>query len=592
MSFCINNVKYNPLGDRAKIISMLSLLNVVCEMLIFVASAKSSSQFQVDCIMQDTEMLESITQSQYLVLTPLAIRHMMLFNMEVTMSVAMINTRAAIGVQAPAVSVEAHISTGLPGFTLVGLPEATVKEAKDRVRSAIINCGFTFPAKRITVNLAPADLPKEGGRYDLPIAIAILIASEQLSATSVEGLELLGELGLSGALRRIQGAIPAAMAAQHHQRKLIAPEENEEELGLLGEQQPHLIANHLLQVCDFLSGESPLLPPKVSQLSPLSPNTKDMRDIIGQEQARRALEIAATGGHNLLLLGPPGTGKTMLASRLNSILPPLTTEEALESAAVASLVHQSTTGQSCYQRPFRTPHHSASMAALIGGGSLPRPGEISLAHNGVLFLDELPEFERRVLDALREPLESGEACISRALAKVTFPARVQLVAAMNPSPTGHYKGIHARTPPQQILKYLSRLSGPFLDRFDLSIEVPLLPAGVLSIQKRVGESSEVIRQRVCLAREKQYQRSGKLNAHLAGKEMDRVCSLSQEDAAFLEQALEKMGLSVRAWHRILKVARSIADLAQSDNISRIHIAEALSYRSMDRLIQHLHQALQ
>lgn len=407
------------------------------------------------------------------------------------MSVAMINTRAAIGVQAPAVSVEAHISTGLPGFTLVGLPEATVKEAKDRVRSAIINCGFTFPAKRITVNLAPADLPKEGGRYDLPIAIAILIASEQLSATSVEGLELLGELGLSGALRRIQGAIPAAMAAQHHQRKLIAPEENEEELGLLGEQQSHLIANHLLQVCDYLSGESPLLPPKVSQLSSQSPNTKDMRDIIGQEQARRALEIAATGGHNLLLLGPPGTGKTMLASRLNSILPPLTTEEALESAAVASLVHQSTTGQSCYQRPFRTPHHSASMAALIGGGSLPRPGEISLAHNGVLFLDELPEFERRVLDALREPLESGEACISRALAKVTFPARVQLVAAMNPSPTGHYKGIHARTPPQQILKYLSRLSGPFLDRLTSLLKCHCYPQAFLAFKNALEKAARL-----------------------------------------------------------------------------------------------------
>lgn len=506
------------------------------------------------------------------------------------MSLAVIFTRATLGVQAPSVTVEVHISNGLPGLTLVGLPETTVKEARDRVRSALLNNGFTFPAKRITVNLAPADLPKEGGRYDLPIALAILAASEQIPTDRLAKHEFLGELALSGALRAVSGAIPAAIAAQQDGRGLILPEENEGEVGLLPDEGTR-IAAHLLAVCAFLQGQGELAlaqPPAAL----FNACQGDLQDIIGQEQAKRALEIAAAGGHNLLLLGPPGTGKTMLASRLPGLLPPLTDQEALESVAVASLQHQSAGKLPWRQRPFRAPHHSASMAALVGGGSLPRPGEISMAHNGVLFLDELPEFERRTLDALREPLESGEIVISRASAKVCFPARIQLIAAMNPSPTGHYQGMHNRTPPQQILRYLGRLSGPFLDRFDLSIEVPLLPPGTLSKQQQIGESSQQVRQRVMAARERQLQRAGKINAILDKPEVDRDCSLSDADAHYLETTLLKLGLSVRAWHRILKVARTLADLAGEKQIARHHLSEALGYRRMERLLIQLHRSLE
>lgn len=507
------------------------------------------------------------------------------------MSLAIIYTRASIGIQAPKVTVEVHISNGLPGFTLVGLPETTVKEAKDRVRSALINSGFIFPAKRITVSLAPADLPKEGGRFDLPIALAILAASEQLPLQVLSHYEFIGELALSGELRAISGIIPAALAAEKDKRILILPTENQEEVALINRNKNY-IANTLHDVCAYLRQEIQLPTAKSAMSESESiQEYSDLQDIIGQEQAKRALEIAAAGGHNLLLLGPPGTGKTMLATRLNGLLPPLTNEEALESAAIASLTHRLPDIKNWRQRPFRAPHHSASMAALIGGGSVPRPGEISLAHNGILFLDELPEFERKVLDALREPLESGEISISRAKAKISFPARVQLIAAMNPSPTGHYQGIHNRTNPQNVMRYLNRLSGPFLDRFDLSIEVPLLPKGVLSQNRIQSENSQQVRLRVLEARERQYQRNHKLNAHLASKEIEKICILNKDDAIFLEQALTKLGLSVRGWHRILKVARTIADLAKSENIERSHLAEAISYRSMDRLLLQLHQAI-
>lgn len=506
------------------------------------------------------------------------------------MSLSKVLTRAALGVEAPLVTIEAHISNGLPALTLVGLPETTVKEARERVRSAIINSGFTFPARRVTINLAPADLPKEGGRYDLPMAIAILVASEQLPADKLMHFEFLGELALDGALCAVQGAIPAAMMALQAGRQLVLSAENQRDAGLIRE-GASLVAAHLSEVCAFLRNALTLSPAPYPEHQHATPGD-DLADIIGQQQGRRALEITAAGGHNLLLIGPPGTGKTMLATRLPGIMPALSDQEALECAAIASLINSTALHRQWRSRPFRSPHHSASLYALVGGGSLPRPGEISLAHNGVLFLDELPEFDRRVLDSLREPLESGLIAISRARAKVTFPARFQLIAAMNPGPTGHYQGQHNRCSPQQILRYLSKLSGPFLDRFDLSLEVPLLPGGMLSGQQPVAESSEQVRQRVVAARAIQLARAGKINAHLNNAEILRWCQPEKEDAEWLESVLEKLGLSVRAWQRILKVARTVADLAGEKEITRLHLQEAVSYRAIDRLMIHLHNSLQ
>lgn len=507
------------------------------------------------------------------------------------MSLSVANTRAALGIQAPLVSVEVHLSNGLPALSLVGLPETTVKEARDRVRSAIINSGFTFPAKRITVNLAPADLPKEGGRYDLPIAIAILAASEQIPAAKLAGYEFLGELALNGALRGVQGAIPAAVAALDAGRQLILSADNQSDVGLI-QHGKSLIASHLLDVCAFLHGKTQLEEAQNNELVCLPHVAGDLNEIIGQLQAKRALEVTAAGGHNLLFIGPPGTGKTMLASRLNGLMPPLSDREALESASVASLLGSGDLQRQWRQRPFRSPHHSSSLYALVGGGALPKPGEISLAHNGILFLDELPEFERRALDALREPLESGEISISRARAKITYPARFQLIAAMNPSPTGHYSGQHNRSSPQQTLRYLSRLSGPFLDRFDLSLEVPLLPPGMLSAQQSGGESSQQVRERVLAARERQLNRCGKVNAVMNNHDIKACCTLTPEDAQWLEQVLNQLGLSVRAWQRLLKVARTIADLAGENEVNREHLTEAVSYRGIDRLLIHLHNSLQ
>lgn len=505
------------------------------------------------------------------------------------MSLATIYTRGSIGIQAPLIQVEIHISNGLPGFTLVGLPETSVKEAKDRVRSALINSGFTFPAKRITINLSPADLPKEGSRFDLPIAIAILAATKQIPSDRLLQYEFLGELALSGAIKAIKGIIPAALAAQKANRDLITGYDNIADIALI-KQNAHKLATSLTDICDYLQGQNKLHSSANYTIQPyIKEKDDDLQDIIGQEHAKRVLEIAAAGGHNLLLIGPPGTGKTMLATRLNSLLPLLSESEALEIAAINSLVNGVLSSSNWQIRPFRSPHHSASIAALVGGGNIPKPGEISLAHNGILFLDELPEFNRKVLDALREPLESGKIVISRANGKVTFPAKVQLVAAMNPSPTGHYQGIHNRTNPQQVLRYLNRLSGPFLDRFDLSIEVPLLPKGLLSKKSIIGESTETVKLRVIKTRNKQLQERGKINSDFNNKDISKYCCLSKDNAEFLENALNKLGLSARAWHRILKVSRTIADLADKEHIERQHLAEALSYRSMDRLLLHLHK---
>ncbi|EHG2879610.1 YifB family Mg chelatase-like AAA ATPase [Salmonella enterica] len=505
------------------------------------------------------------------------------------MSLSIVHTRAAIGVNAPPITIEVHISNGLPGLTMVGLPETTVKEARDRVRSAIINSGYEFPAKKITINLAPADLPKEGGRYDLPIAVALLAASEQLTALNLEAYELVGELALTGALRGVPGAISSATEAIRAGRNIIVATENAAEVGLISK-EGCFIADHLQTVCAFLEGKHALERPLTQDMA--SPTTTaDLSDVIGQEQGKRGLEITAAGGHNLLLIGPPGTGKTMLASRLSGILPPLSNEEALESAAILSLVNADTVQKQWQQRPFRSPHHSASLTAMVGGGAIPAPGEISLAHNGILFLDELPEFERRTLDALREPIESGQIHLSRTRAKITYPARFQLIAAMNPSPTGHYQGNHNRCTPEQTLRYLNRLSGPFLDRFDLSLEIPLPPPGILSQHASKGENSATVKKRVIAAQERQYQRQKKLNAHLEGREIQKYCVLHHDDARWLEGTLVHLGLSIRAWQRLLKVARTIADIEQADSISRQHLQEAVSYRAIDRLLIHLQKLL-
>ncbi len=504
------------------------------------------------------------------------------------MELAIIHSRAVVGMDSPEVQVEVHLGQGLPAFNIVGLPETSVKEAKERVRSALINAGFEFPAKRITVNLAPADLPKGGGRFDLPIAIGILAASNQCQAERLDQLELTGELALSGEIRPVSGIIPMVLAARAEQRQLILPEENAGEAALI-QAQHCLAANHLLQVSAFLNGQQPLDFAHQQELATEVNELPDLADVIGQQQAKRALTIAAAGGHHLLFFGPPGTGKTMLASRLPSILPAMSEQEALQSAAVYSISHQGFSLSQWRRRPFRAPHHSSSAVALVGGGSHPMPGEISLAHQGVLFLDELPEFDRKVLDMLRQPLESGKVTISRAARQLDFPAEFQLVAAMNPSPCGNWGNPHVpcRSTPDEIRRYLNKLSGPLLDRFDLTLEVPVVPPEQLHTANTDGPSSEQIRQQVEAARQQQLQRQGCRNAQLSSRQIRQHCQLSSTVMQLLQKVVQQFGLSARAHQRIVKVARTIADLDHSPNLQQQHIAEAVSYRAMDRLLQQL-----
>jgi len=505
------------------------------------------------------------------------------------MSLSLVQSRALLGLEAASVTVEVHLANGLPSFTLVGLADVEVKEARERVRSAIQNSGLEFPNnKRITVNLAPADLPKDSGRFDLPIALGILAASGQIDGHRLAGHEFAGELSLSGELRSVRGALAMSLAlhtAQVH-TQLVLPQGSAEEAALVPGAQVYR-AQHLLDVVQHFLPQStsgPALEPspgwtRLAEQTEIKPATYlDIQDVKGQLGAKRAMEIAAAGGHSLLMMGPPGSGKSMLAQRFAGLLPPMSTEEALESAAVASLGGRFSLAL-WGQRPTGHPHHTASAVALVGGGSPPRPGEISLAHHGVLFLDELPEFPRAALEALREPLETGRITISRAARRAEFPARFQLIAAMNPCPCGYLGSSQkaCRCTPDQVARYQGKLSGPLIDRIDLHVDVPaILSAELMNVAP--GETSATIQARCTQARERAMARQGVSNHALQGQALDQHLLLEDAAAKFLNVAATRLGWSARSTHRALKVARTIADLAGAERTQVAHVAEAMQYR--------------
>ncbi len=505
------------------------------------------------------------------------------------MTLAVVSSRALDGLGAPAVQVEVHMANGLPSFTLVGLADTEVKEARERVRSALIHSGLGFPHnQRITVNLAPADLPKESGRFDLPIALGILAASGHIPPDALDGYEFAGELSLAGELRPVRGALAMALAVQRQNqqpRQLVLPPLSAQEAALVEGIRVYQ-ARHLQDVVSALgngANPTPLTPAKPMKLQTTTAlSALDLADVRGQQGAKRALEIAAAGNHSLLLVGSPGSGKSMLAQRLSSLLPPMNEEEALSSAALASVSASGFDVQQWRQRPMRSPHHSASSVALVGGGSPPRPGEISLAHGGVLFLDELPEFNRACLESLREPLETGRITLSRAARQASYPAQFQLIAAMNPCPCGWLgaqavSGRVCRCTPDAVNRYQSRISGPLLDRMDLQVEVPAVKPSEL-LTAPAGEKSATVAQRVAAAQTRQRARQGKTNAELNAGDMDLYCPLDEAAQAFAMRAAERMGWSGRSLHRVIKVARTIADLAEQPTLNVHHLAEAMQYR--------------